>query len=48
MGAVSHGDMEAGKRVEETGAVKSLAQSDEQSRKHKGQAVGDTGNRRLT
>lgn len=28
--------MEAGKRVEETGAMKSLAQPDEQSRKHKG------------
>jgi hypothetical protein len=40
--------MEAGKGVKETGAVKSLPQPGEQNRKHKGQAVGSTGKRRLT
>lgn len=34
-------------RVEETGAVKSPAQPDEQSRKHMGQVVGGSGKRSL-
>lgn len=48
VGAVSHGPMKVGKRVEETGAVKSLPQPEEHNRKPKGQAVGGTGKRRLT
>lgn len=40
--------MKVGKRVKETGAVKSVPQPEEHNRKHKGQAVGGIGKRRLT